>query len=43
MNIQEKTETIYNNCKELKSYDADSHIEITNTEDAYLIQDGLLD
>ncbi|MBT7076315.1 MAG: hypothetical protein HN930_01200, partial [Pelagibacterales bacterium] len=42
MNIQEKTETIYNNCKELKSYDADSHIEITNTEDAYLIQDGFI-
>jgi len=42
MNIQEKTEIIYNNCKELKSYDADSHIEITNTEDAYLIQDGFI-
>ncbi len=42
MNIQDKTKIIYNNCKELKPFYSDNHIEINNTEEAYLIQDEFI-
>ena len=42
MNIQDKTKIIYNNCKKLKPFDSDNHIEINNTEEAYLIQDEFI-
>ena len=42
MNIQDKTKIIYSNCKQLKSYDVDNHIEINSSEEAYLIQDEFI-
>jgi len=42
MNIQQKSQIIYNNCKNLKPFYADNNIEIVDTAEAYLIQDEFI-
>jgi 2-keto-4-pentenoate hydratase len=42
MNVQDKTNILYNNCKNLISYESDSSIEIKNIDEAYLIQDSFI-
>ena len=42
MNVQDKTNILYNNCKNLKPYESDDSIEIKNVDEAYSIQDTFI-
>ena len=42
MNVQDKTNILYNNCKNLKPYESDDSIEIKNVDEAYSIQDSFI-
>ena len=42
MNVQDKINILYNNCKNLLSYEFDNSIEIKNVDEAYLIQDSFI-
>ena len=42
MNVQDKTNILYNNCKNLKPYESDASIEIKNVNEAYSIQDSFI-
>tara|TARA_B100000579_G_scaffold429712_1_gene441927 strand:- start:560 stop:1339 length:780 start_codon:yes stop_codon:yes gene_type:complete len=43
MNIQDKANILYKNCKNLTPYYSDSSVKITGTDEAYLIQDAFID
>ena len=42
MNVQDKINILYNNCKNLLSYEFDNSIEIKNVDEAYSIQDSFI-
>ena len=42
MNVQDKTNILYNNCKNLKPYESDASIEIKSVDEAYSIQDSFI-
>ena len=42
MNVQDKTNILYNNCKNLMPYELDSTIDIKNVDEAYSIQDSFI-
>ena len=42
MNIQDKTNILYNNCKNIMSYELDSSFEINSVDEAYSIQDAFI-
>lgn len=43
MNIQDKANILYKNCKNLSPYYLDNNVEIKNIDEAYLIQDAFID
>ena len=42
MKVQDKTNILYNNCKNLLSYEFDNSVEIKNIDEAYSIQDSFI-
>ena len=42
MNVKDKTNILYNNCKNLMPYELDSTIDIKNVDEAYSIQDSFI-